>query len=124
MKNSLEFPKSASLDLQDLLSGMMNRIVEERFGVQDVLRNRWLNQNIFLDDYDFYDICDLNRSGVEFRNSRYIHDEGPVATLTTSTPYRKRSALQTPDHSSFEIHDDSVHFQVPELVFNELSNHA
>lgn len=123
LKNTIEFPDGTSPDLQDLLSGMMNRTVEDRLSVQEALRSSWLNQAVFLDDYDFYDICDLNRSGVEFLNSRYIFDEGPVVTLATSTPYRKRSVIPSPDHSSFEIHDESVHFQIPELVFTEVSNH-
>ncbi len=126
LKNTLEIPDSASSDLGDLLNGMMNRTVEERFSVRDALKSTWLNQAVIVDDYDFYDICDLNRSCVEFQNSRYILDEGPVVTLATSTPYRKKSILaqKSLDHSSFEIHDDSVHFQVPELVFTEVSNHA
>lgn len=124
LKNTLEFPDSASNELQFLLSGMMNRIVEERFSVQDALKNCWLNQPVIVDDYDFYDICDLDRSGVEFQNSRYIIDEGPVISLATSTPYRNKSVLaqHNLDQSSFEIRDDSVHFHVPELVFTEVSN--
>ena len=125
LKNTLEIPDSSSPELGDLLNGMMNRIVEERFSVSDALKSCWLNQSIFVDDYDFYDVCDLERSCIEFQNSRYILDDGPVVTLATSTPYRNKSAQKSLiDHSSFDIHDDSVHFQIPELVFTEVSNHA
>lgn len=37
LKNDLEFPHEASDDLVDLLSGMMDRNVEERFRIQDAL---------------------------------------------------------------------------------------
>lgn len=126
LKNSLEFSDSASADLQYLLNGMMNRSVEDRFSLQDALQSKWLNQTVFLDNYDFYDICDLERSCVEFQNSRYILDEGPVISLATSTPYRKASdpAKKSLDHYSFDIPDGSVHFQASELVFNEISNNA
>lgn len=123
LKNTVEIPDSASVSLQDLLNGMMNRNVDDRFSVQDTLRSCWLNQLVCIDNYDFYDICDLNRSGVEFQNSRYNFDEDPIVSLTTSTPYRKRSVPANEINSSFEIHDESVHFQIPELVFNEISNH-
>ena len=120
LKNTLEFPDSASDELIELLNGMMNRSVDDRFSVRDALTSGWLNQTVRVDDYDFYDICDLNRSGVEFQNSRFVFDESPIVSLTTSTPYRKRSV---PAHqNSFDIHDESVHFQIPELVFNEISN--
>jgi serine/threonine protein kinase len=126
LKSALEFPDSASSDLLNLLNGMMNRCVEDRFSVCDALKSKWLNQTVFLDNYDFYDVCDLERSSVEFQNSRYILDDGPVVSLTTSTPYRKSSvpAKRSLDHSSFDIHDESVNFQGSELVFNEMSNHA
>lgn len=77
-----------------------------------------------IEDYDFFDICDLSRSGVEFQNSRYILDDGPAVTLATSTPYKSVLAQKSIDESSFDINDDSVHFHVPELVFNEISSHA
>ncbi|XP_046651187.1 PAS domain-containing serine/threonine-protein kinase-like [Daphnia pulicaria] len=123
LKSALEFPDSASSDLRDLLNGMMNRCVEDRFSVCDALKSKWLNQTVFLDNYDFYDICDLERSRVEFQNSRYIIDEGPVISLTTSTPYRKSNvpAKRSLDNSSFDIRDESVHFQASELVFNDIS---
>ena len=125
LKSALEFPDSASSDLLNLLNGMMNRCVEVRFSVCEALKSKWLNQTVFLDNYDFYDVCDLERSSVEFQNSRYILDDGPVVSLTTSTPYRKSSvpAKRSLDHS-FDIHDESVNFQGSELVFNEMSNHA
>ena len=126
LKSTLEFPDSASSDLRDLLNGMMNRCVENRFSVCDALKSKWLNQIVFLENYDFYDICDLEKSSVEFQNSRYILDDGPVISLTTSTPYRKSSvpANRSLDNSSFDIRDESVHFQASELVFNDISNHA
>lgn len=104
----------------------MNRSVEDRFSLRDALKSKWLDQTVFLDNYDFYDICDLERSCVEFQNSRYILDEGPVISLATSTPYRKSSipAKKSLDHSSFDIRDESVHFHESELVFKEISNHA
>lgn len=125
LKNKLEIPKKASSDLKDLLNGMMDRDVEQRFCVQDVLDSLWLNQPVCLEDYDFYDVCDLSRSKVEFQNSRYIMEEShPSITLATSTPYKASppsSDKKKLDHPSFDIQDDSDYFHVPELVFSELS---
>lgn len=102
----------------------MNRDMEQRFTVSCILNSAWLNQTVHIEDYDFYDVCDLSRSKVEFLHSRYIVEEGqPAITLATSTPYKAPlSSSKHLDHPSFDIQDDSILFQMPELVFNDVSS--
>lgn len=121
LRNPLEFPDDASSSLKQLLSGMMERNVDERFTLEEVGSSPWINQPVIIEDYDFYDICDLNRSDVEFQNSRFILDDSSNSKLATSTPYKKTLQHERLDHSSLHIIDDSVHFPETELVFHDIS---
>lgn len=122
LRNPLEFPSSASSSLRQLLSGMMDRHVEERYSLEEVGNSPWINQPVLIEDYDFYDVCDLNRSDVEFQNSRFMIDDTSILKLATSTPYKGiTSKHERLEQSSLHINDDSVNFPVPELVFNEIS---
>ena len=133
LKNELDIPVVASAELRDLFDGMMNRNVLERWSVTESLSCCWLNQSVDMSDYDFYDVCDLSRSGVEFVHSRLFIDEEATESsnkkkplsLATSTPYKGLLKPKNLEQTSFGINDSSsVHFQMPELAFNEFSNHS
>ena len=121
LRNPLEFPDTASSSLRQLLSGMMDRDVDERFTLEEVGSSPWLNQPVIIEDYDFYNICDLNRSDVEFQNSRFLAEDSSDLKLATSTPYKKMAQHERLDHSSLHIVGDSVHFPETELVFHDFS---
>ena len=127
LKNELEFPKGASVPLRNLLSGMMNRNYQERLSIQQVLDNSWLNQIVSIEDFDFYSICDLSQSNIQFQNSMCAEDSDMLAS---STPYKRVLPAIPKDLNNScarDIQDDSIHFKVPELAFNELSilsNHS
>ena len=92
--------------------------MEQRLTIGDLLDDFWLNLPVRIDDYDFYDICELSRSKVEFLHSRYLPEDGPViSSLATSTPYK----AATPTDLSFDIQDDSSVQLQCQLAFNEMS---
>lgn len=121
LKSELEFPDGASLELRELLSGMMNRNYQERLCIKNIMNNSWLNQIVQIEDFDFYSVCDLSQSNIQFQNSRCAQ---VTDSLVTSTPYKKVSPASKKSHNNsslLDIQDDSIQFKVPELAFNELS---
>jgi len=121
LKNELEFPDDASLELRELLGGMMDRNYQERLCIENILNNDWLNQIVPIEQYDFYSVCDLSQSNIQFQNSRCAQ---VADSLVTSTPYKKISPASKKSHNNsslLDVQDESIHFKVPELAFNELS---
>ena len=124
LREEVVFPDDASEPLCHLLSRMLHRDVQMRCQVEDALAHSWINQPVDIENYCFYSVCDMTRSNIEFQTSKYIVEDSPV--LATSTPYKRSLPFSQKDNQSsiFEIHDESVHFLVPELVFHDASNHC
>ena len=121
LRCELEIPDLASEELAQLLAGMMQREPGKRHSIQDVISDAWLNQTVDVSDYDFYQVCEMHKSMVEFQNSRYILDTAP-SCLATSTPYKRLKDAKISDNSSLLDDEGSIHFQVAKLVFNDVSN--
>ena len=122
LRDPLDFPDDVSDELYNLLCRMMDRDVQTRCRVEDLVADDWINQDVNIDHYDFYGVCDMTRSNIEFQHSRYIVEDAPV--LATSTPYKRAlpfSKKENMSSSLFELKDESIHFQVPELVFHDAS---